>query len=55
MDKAIGEFAVAHGGYWEGECPQATLENWRTEVANEDTRLGYWEWAWYATQGDEVL
>jgi len=29
--------------YW-GEDPDYPLEDWRYEVANNDTRLGYWEW-----------
>lgn len=32
-----------YGGYW-GEHPIYTVELWRYEVNNEDTRLGYWEW-----------
>lgn len=33
----------ANGGYW-GEHPDHPLEDWRTDVANNDTRKGYWEW-----------
>lgn len=29
--------------HWD-EDPQHCLEDWRGEVANDDTRLGYWEW-----------
>jgi hypothetical protein len=30
-------------GGW-GEHPDHTMKAWREEVANEDTRLGYWNW-----------
>ncbi len=31
-------------GYWI-EHPKYPASNWQYEVANGDTRLGYWEWA----------
>lgn len=31
------------GGSW-GDHPDHSIEDWRYEVANNDTRLGYWEW-----------
>lgn len=30
-------------GYWE-ERPEHKLETWQYEVANDDTRMGYWDW-----------
>jgi len=33
----------AAGGFWE-EHPEHCVEDWQYEVANGDTRLGYWEW-----------
>jgi len=30
--------------YWKDEHPDHPLAGWRYEVANGDTRLGYWEW-----------
>jgi len=32
-----------HGSNW-GEHPQHPREDWGHEAANDDTRLGYWEW-----------
>lgn len=32
-----------HGGHW-GAHPEHPVEDWRFEVANDDTRLGYWPW-----------
>jgi hypothetical protein len=32
-----------HNGYWE-PYPGHELEDWRTEIANDDTRQGYWQW-----------
>jgi hypothetical protein len=31
------------GGIWE-ELPEHPVRDWQYEVANGDTRLGYWEW-----------
>ena len=33
----------ANGGTW-GKHPDHPVEDWTYEVANGDTRLGYWEW-----------
>lgn len=33
-----------HGGTW-GEYDDYPVEDWVAEVINDDTRLGYWEWA----------
>jgi len=33
-----------HGGIW-GEHPNHPVSDWQYEVANGDTRLGYWGWA----------
>jgi hypothetical protein len=30
-------------GYW-GEHPKYPVEDWRYQVANNETRQGYWEW-----------
>lgn len=34
---------IAMYGFW-GECPIHPLSDWRHEVADDDTRLGYWQW-----------
>lgn len=34
----------AHGGVW-GEHPDHPVAAWTEEVANGDTRSGYWRWA----------
>lgn len=31
-------------GYW-GEHTHFPVKDWQYEVANDDTRRGYWEWA----------
>jgi hypothetical protein len=38
-------------GHW-GHHPDKLIEDWRYEVANGDTRRGYWEWV--AAQLDET-
>ncbi len=32
-----------YGGYW-SEHPDYPVEDWQYEVANGDTREGYWKW-----------
>lgn len=34
---------ISSYGKW-GEHPVFTLSDWRAEVGNNETRLGYWEW-----------
>jgi len=33
----------AYGGTW-GEHPAYPVADWQLDIANGDTRLGYWEW-----------
>ena len=37
------ELMKANGGYW-GEHPDYPVADWQYEVANRDTRQGYWDW-----------
>lgn len=30
-----------------GQHPTLTMEHWRSEVADQDTRMGYWSWVKY--------
>jgi hypothetical protein len=32
-----------HNGYW-GEHPVHPVSDWQRQVADGETRLGYWEW-----------
>jgi len=41
----------AEGMYW-GQHPDHPVEDWQAEVANGDTRQGYWEWAYQREQED---
>lgn len=41
----LAAFIEEHGGYWDGECNTATVEDWKHEVLEDCTRLSYWEWA----------
>lgn len=43
MEQDIEALSEAHGGYW-GEHPKHPLEDWQLQVANNETRRGYWEW-----------
>ena len=38
--------------YWQGEDPSYPVSDWKQEVANGDTRAGYWEWAHSARHCD---
>ena len=40
-----------HGGLW-GEHPVYPITDWRNEVSNDDTRLGYWDWVAHQLEGD---
>ena len=37
-------------GRWSSH-PDIPVEDWKSEVANGDTRLGYWEWVSNALGG----
>jgi hypothetical protein len=39
----IRKLIEGNGGFW-GEHPGFPVEDWRNDVANGDTRMGYWEW-----------
>lgn len=38
-----------HGGHW-GAHADYPVEDWQYEVANGDTRLGYWDWVTNKTE-----
>lgn len=40
---AANELRETYGGHWR-QHPEFPLAQWRTAVAERDTRLGYWEW-----------
>lgn len=48
----VEKFKEKYGGHWGEGHPDYPLEDWRLEVINNDTRLGYWEWAWKQIYGD---
>ena len=41
--------------YWGNGHPEFPVEDWKTEVNNGDTRLGYWEWVKHQTGECESL
>lgn len=41
------------GSHSPGEHPQFSREDWRDEVAAEDTDLGYWDWAFNKVKDEE--
>ena len=47
----ITEADVASMSHWD-EHPQYPVEDWKYEVANDDTRLGYLEWVKAGLMGD---
>lgn len=51
MSEELTEFVEENGGYWDGEYSERPISDWKVEVTNGDTRLGYWEWAFNSTQG----
>jgi hypothetical protein len=44
--------AAACGGTW-GTCPAAHPHDWMLEIAEGNTRLGYWEWACVQLEGQD--
>jgi hypothetical protein len=47
---AVAIFADKFGGWWDGEHPDYPRSDWEYEVANRDTRLGYWDWAYHQVE-----
>ena len=43
--------AECHGGTW-GEHPEHSVQDWQYEVANDDTRLGYWAWVMHRVEAE---
>lgn len=43
MTGRINSLIQMFGGTW-GEHPDYPVRDWKREVDNNDTRLGYWEW-----------
>ena len=43
LESGAESLADQHGGHW-GQHPDHPAEDWRYEVGNNDTRLGYWDW-----------
>lgn len=53
-DHCAAEVLRAAHGTW-AEYPKFPLKDWYYEVANGDTRLGYWDWvAWYIRQENDM-
>lgn len=40
-------------GYW-AEIPEYPLDDWKAEVMNNDTRVGYHEWVKACVEADEA-
>lgn len=45
-EERVEELKAYFGGMW-ANCPKYPVANWQHEVANDDTRLGYWEWVYH--------
>lgn len=43
VEELAEKYASGDGGYW-GQHPVFPRQEWRKEVANDDTLLGYWAW-----------
>lgn len=43
MAQSAEKLRELHGGVW-GRHPDYPVSDWQYEVANDDTRQGYWEW-----------
>lgn len=45
--------AETNGGTW-GSHRRYSVADWQYEVANNDTRLGYWEWVAHQIDAEEA-
>lgn len=54
MENAIDQVIEQCGSDQWGECNQYPSENWRYEVENGETFLGYWEWVIHQAEADQV-
>ena len=51
IELSAEELAQRHGGYW-GQHPAVPVADWQYEIANGDTRRGYWEHVLAALEQD---
>lgn len=54
VQDAINQVIVQCGGSQWMSCGKYPREDWRLEVENCDTNLGYWEWVVHQAESDEV-
>ncbi|MFA6132643.1 MAG: hypothetical protein WC869_01350 [Phycisphaerae bacterium] len=47
----LKEELIGSYGIW-GEHPDHLVADWKYEVANCDTRLGYWDWVVHRMEND---
>jgi hypothetical protein len=52
-NEKVRELRNANGGSW-GSAPGWPVDDWKYEVANGDTVLGYWEWAFHHESDPEA-
>lgn len=45
----LNDFIKENGGVW-GNHPDFITEDWKNEVMNGNTRLGYWEWCYHQVE-----
>ncbi len=38
---------------WWGEHPDWTREEWRLEIAERNTQLGYWDWVFHLIEAND--
>ncbi len=50
----LNDFIQKYDGIWSNH-PDYPVDDWRFEVMNNDTRLGYWEWAFNKVEEREHL
>ena len=51
VHKQTAREARRENGYWTSH-PDHPIEDWRSEIANDNTRQGYWEWAFQREEED---
>lgn len=54
FDPATDVMRQCGNDFW-SECKQFPKDDWRSEVENNDTVLGYWDWVVHQAEADQVL
>ena len=52
LEPELEAFIEKYGGYWGKGHPDYPPSEWLIDARFENTRLGYWEWAYTSAEGN---